>query len=213
MRSYNQFRQYMKEHLSLYIFVSVLFLMGVIFGALLVNALTLEQKQDMLRYLHSFFNTLNQNAESSKAESVKQAFALHSKWFLLIWVLGFTVIGIPLILILNFLKGILIGFTVGYFVGQLSWNGMLFALLSVAPQNLLIIPMFIVLSVSAVAFSLYLLKNRFLKRRGSLSQPFMTYTLIAFSFIALLFAVALFEAYITPHLLKWASPLLLTALN
>ena len=66
--------------------------------------------------------------------------ALHLKWIGLIWILGLSVIGLPGILILDFLKGVLIGFTVGYLVGQYSWKGLLFALVSIAPQNLFIIP-------------------------------------------------------------------------
>nr|WP_313784761.1 hypothetical protein [Paenibacillus larvae] len=49
---------YLKENLTLYVFVSVLFVVGVIFGAVMVNALSLEQKQDMSRHLGSFFNPL-----------------------------------------------------------------------------------------------------------------------------------------------------------
>lgn len=36
-----------RPQLHLYLFVSILFLVGVVFGALLVNALTLEQQQDL----------------------------------------------------------------------------------------------------------------------------------------------------------------------
>lgn len=54
------FRHALKEQNILYIFVAVLFLVGVIFGALMVNALSLEQQQDLGRYLGNFFVTVNQ---------------------------------------------------------------------------------------------------------------------------------------------------------
>jgi stage II sporulation protein M len=202
-------RVYMKEHLPLYIFVSVLFVMGVIFGALLVNALTLEQKQEITSYLGSFFHTIDQGAGTDGKQSFSQAFSIHLKWILIIWVLGLSVIGLPLILILDFLKGVLVGFTVGYLVGQLSWKGMLFALVSVAPQNLIIIPTLIICSVAAISFSLYLIKNRFLQRKGTISQPFMSYTFLTLTFVAVLSGVSLFEAFVSPVLMKWVTPILL----
>jgi stage II sporulation protein M len=203
-------KSYMKEHLTLYIFVSVLFIMGVIFGALLVNALSLEQRQDMTQYLGSFFHMIEQGSETSGSTYFQQAVAMHLKWILLIWVLGLSVIGLPLILVLDFLKGVMIGFTVGYLVGSLSWKGMLFALVSVAPQNLVIIPVIIIGSVSGISFSLYMIKNRFLQRSGSLSQPFMSYSFTTLSLIFMLFGVSLFEAFVTPVLMKWVTPMLLT---
>jgi stage II sporulation protein M len=203
-------RAYMQEHLSLYIFVSILFVMGVVFGALMVNALSLEQRQDMTHYLGSFFHMIDQGNEMQGKSFFQQAFGMHLKWLLLIWVLGLSVIGLPLILILDFLKGVLIGFTVGYFVGQLSWKGMLFAMVSVAPQNLIIVPVIIICSVTGISFSIYLIKNRFLQRNGKpLSQHFMSYTIMTLSLVFILFGVSLFEAFVTPLLMKWVTPMLL----
>lgn len=48
------FRQAFKDQTMLYVFVGVLFLVGVLFGALMVNALSLEQQQEMARYLNHF---------------------------------------------------------------------------------------------------------------------------------------------------------------
>ena len=48
------FRQAFKDQTMLYVFVGVLFLVGVLFGALMVNALSLEQQQEIARYLNHF---------------------------------------------------------------------------------------------------------------------------------------------------------------
>lgn len=203
--SFLNIRQYLKEHLALYLFVSVLFVMGVIFGALMVNALTLEQKQELGSYLNSFFHSMDQDSGSTVNPTLAGQFGMHVKWLLLIWVLGLSIIGLPLILVMDFLKGVLIGFSVGYLVGQLSWRGMLFALASVAPQNLLVIPAVIICSVSAISFSLLMINNRLLARKGGLSQPFMSYTGTVFSMVALVLGVSLYEAFLSPSFMKWAA--------
>ena len=201
----------MKEHLSLYIFVGVIFVTGVVFGAVMVNALSLEQKQEITRYLGNFFSIVTQGGlESGTASSIKESFTMHIKWVLIIWLLGLSVIGLPLILILDFLKGVLIGFSVGYMVGTLSWKGLLFALVSVVPQNLIVIPLLIICSVSAISFSILLVKNRFISRKGTLYEPFMRLsgTILASGFM--LIGVAVFEAHVSPVMMKWVAPMLIT---
>lgn len=201
-------QQYMKEHLSLYVFVSVLFVMGVVFGAVMVNALSLEQREEITRFFGGFFHLINDGNRLDEQVTFRQVFGMHMKWILLIWVLGLSVIGLPLILILDFLKGVLVGFTIGYLVGQLSWKGMLFALASVVPQNLIVIPVLIICSVTAMAFSVHLVKNRFLQRKGSVYHPFMQYSLLTLSMAAVLFGVSAFEAFLSPVLMKWVTPML-----
>lgn len=206
-RNYHM-RQYMKEHLPLYLFVSVLFVMGVVFGALMVNALSPGQKEEMARHVGSFIQIVNQGGEFGGPGALWDSFLLHLKWIGLIWVLGLSVIGLPLIFILDFLKGVLVGFSVGYLVGQLSWKGMLLAFVSIAPQNLIVIPALVMCSVGACAFSIYIVKNRFMQKRGALYPAFMKYTTTTVAMVALLFGVALFEAYMSPAMIKWVTPML-----
>lgn len=201
---------YMKEHLSLYVFVGIIFLIGVVFGAVMVNALSLEQKQEISRHLSNFFLSVDQGEFTDVKSSFQQSFSLHIKWILMIWILGMSVIGLPLIWILDFLKGVLVGFTVGYLVGQLSWKGLLFALVSVAPQNLIVIPALIVCSVTAMAFSIHMVKHRFMPRRGAFYEPFMKYSATVLLSIALLAGAALMEAYVSPMMMKWVTPMLVT---
>ncbi|MDF2714221.1 MAG: spoIIM [Paenibacillus sp.] len=201
-------RQYMKDHLPLYLFVSVLFVMGVIFGALMVNALSPGQKEEMARHMNSFIQIVNQGSEFGGQATLWESFSLHLKWIALIWILGLSVVGLPLIFVLDFLKGVLIGFSVGYLVGQMSWKGMLFAFVSIAPQNLIVIPALVMCSVGACAFSIYIVKNRFIQKRGALYPMFIRYTSMAFSMAALLFGVAMLEAYLSPVMIKWVTPML-----
>ncbi|MEJ9220824.1 stage II sporulation protein M [Paenibacillus glucanolyticus] len=206
----SSFRQAFKDQTTLYVFVAVLFLVGVLFGALMVNALSLEQQQEMARYLNHFFVNVQDGGEAMSQSSYWSIAALHLKWIGLIWILGLSVIGLPGILILDFLKGVLIGFTVGYLVGQYSWKGLLFALVSIAPQNLLIIPVLMMCSVAAITFSLYIIRDRFIiNRGGSMMKPFASYALLTFCMVLLTLGVASFETWVTPVMMRWVTPMLL----
>lgn len=203
------FRQMIKEQTPLYIFVAVLFLVGVVFGALIVSALTMDQQQELGDYLGNFFATVDQQGLPAAPESFWSIAALNLKWIGLIWILGLSVIGLPGILILDFLKGVLIGFTVGCLVSQYSWHGLLFALVSVAPHNLVLIPVLLVCSAAAIAFSLLMIRSRVLgQRRTTVTRPFAMYTLLSFLMALLILGVSCFETWVTPSMMRWVTPML-----
>jgi len=206
-------RKYLREHLSLYIFVSVLFLMGVVFGAFMVNALSLDQKQEIMQQLGSFFYGLLDRGSEGGVGMFVDTFVLQAKWLLLVALLGISVIGLPLILVLDFLKGVLIGFSIGYLVGQFSWKGVLFALASIAPQNLILIPLLVVCSVTAVAFSIRLIRTRFMRRSerlDPLQRPWLKITGSTLSFAGLVAAASAIEAFVSPLLMSKVASLLVS---
>ncbi|MFD3258751.1 stage II sporulation protein M [Paenibacillus lentus] len=208
------FRYALKDQTPVYVFVSVLFLMGVVFGALMVNALTFEQQQDLSRYLGNFFISVNEGGADFHPVTLWEVAILHLKWLGLIWILGLSVIGLPGILILDFLKGVLIGFTVGCLVGQFTWKGLLFALVSVAPHNLLIIPVLLISSVAAIGFSLNIIRSRVLmSRSGSAARPFLTYTGLTMVLGVVIMAASSFETWVTPVMMGWVTPMLESSLG
>ncbi|MDT3427526.1 stage II sporulation protein M [Paenibacillus forsythiae] len=203
------FRHMIKEQTPLYIFVAVLFLVGVVFGALIVSALTMDQQQELGDYLGNFFMTVDQHGLPAAPESFWSIAGLHLKWIGLIWILGLSVIGLPGILVLDFLKGVLIGFTVGCLVSQYSWHGLLFALVSVAPHNLVVIPALLVCSAAAIAFSLLMIRSRVTARRPlRVGRPFAMYTILSLIMAVLILGVSSFETWVTPTMMRWITPML-----
>ncbi len=197
-----------KNQLSLYVFVSVLFVVGAIFGALMVNALTLEQQQELAQDVDQYLQLMNDGAGIGEAHSFWERFFFHSKWLLVLWVLGITVVGIPGVLALNFLKGALVGFSVGTLINQYAWKGVLFSLVSIAPQNLIAVPAIIITSAAAISFSIFVIKNRLLRQTGELAPQLGSFTSTAMLMLILFAGAALLEAYISPTLIAWVSPLL-----
>lgn len=197
----------MKHQLTLYLFVIILFAVGVVFGMLMVGALTLEQQQNLGDELSGFIRQIAAGIHPDEAESFWNSLWFHAKWLLLIWVLGLTVVGMPFVLALDFLKGVLVGFAVGTLISQHSWKGLVFALVSVAPPNLLAIPALMVASVAALSFSLLVIRGRLIGRNGRLLQPAAAFvTTTAVMFLAMVGA-AFVDAYLSPALMQWAAPL------
>ncbi|NGQ94662.1 stage II sporulation protein M [Brevibacillus sp. SYP-B805] len=194
---------YMQEHQSLYLFAVVLFAMGVIFGAVIVNALDLSQKQELIGFLHYFFANMDENGIADPGLHFQQTFGYHLKTIGVMWILGLSIIGLPLILLLLFLKGVIVGFTVGFLVDQLQWQGVTFSLVGVLPQNMLIVPALLIVGVGGISFSLRLIRTRLLSKRDVILPYFISYTGLVFAMLAVLTIAALFETYVSPALMQY----------
>lgn len=196
--------QHVRENASIYVFVSLLFLIGVIFGAVIVNSMNFIQKQDLLFYLDRFFSELHNGSVASSESLFKSSFFYHLKYLLFICILGLSVIGMPVIWILLFMKGVVVGFSVGFLVNQMEWNGLLMAAASIAPQNLIIIPAYIIAGSLAMIFSFSLIQKLVAKKiqQQSMLPAFMRYCFIFILLFLALNVASLIESFIAPEVLK-----------
>ncbi|UII54715.1 stage II sporulation protein M [Cytobacillus spongiae] len=192
-----------REHSSIYLFVVVLFLMGVIFGAVVVNSLSFTQKEDLFYYLSQFFGHVADGKNIASKDLFYQSFYHNSKFIGLMWILGISIIGLPVILILLFMKGMVVGFTVGFLVNQMRWDGFMLSFVSILPQNLIIIPVFIIATTLAVSFSLKMIRRQFMKKLGGPIMPLFSRYLLSFIVMIVFIAIAaIIESSLTPPLMK-----------
>jgi stage II sporulation protein M len=199
----NAVKKHVSEHSSLYMFITVLFLMGVIFGAVLVNSLSYTQKEDLFYYLSQFFGQVSQGKIATDHEMFTQSLTHNVKYVGVIWILGISIVGLPIILILLFLKGMVVGFTVGFLVNQMGWNGFLLSFVSILPQNIFIVPIFILISSLAVSLSMKMIRRLFLKQVRDPLKPSIYRYLFSFAISVLFLAAAgAIEAYLSPSLMK-----------
>ncbi|MGY0691837.1 stage II sporulation protein M [Virgibacillus sp. FSP13] len=189
---------HVKEHAAIYLFMIILFLTGVIFGAIIVNSMGVAQKLDLFFYLERFFGQITGKQSIENMDILKESFFYHTKYLLLLFVLGLSVIGLPIVWILLFLKGLVVGFSVGFIVNQLGFKGLALAALAIAPQNILIIPVYIVAGSLSMIFSLTLLSKLFTNRLSQpILQPFGKYITI-FSLLLIVSVVAAgMEAFVS----------------
>ncbi len=201
---------YLKVNIVAYFFMILIFVLGVVVGALAIRVLPDEQKAEMIHYLHIFFKDLIQGVEntSSGGSLISSVMFNNAKTIILMWLLGFTIIGIPFVLFILFTRGFIIGFTVGFLVNEYVVRGLLFAIASVLPHNIFAIPAILVMSVSATKFSLLLVRR---KTYGKMNiwYEVMRYSVLCICLLVMMFLAALLEVYISPVFMKIVATLLI----
>lgn len=193
-------KDYFRRNIGLYIFVFLILIAGVVAGSISVNLLPEYQREDILNYIYSFLaNAKNISVDASEVFLISLSNNL--KTLLFIVISGITIIGFPLILGLIFFRGFILGFTVGFLIGGLGFQGLLMSILSILPQNLIIIPSLVSIAVAGIIFATTVIKNRRNFYEGQ-SQLFTSYLLYNLMFGILLVFSSLIEGYISPILIK-----------
>lgn len=196
--------EYLKYRWFIVLFVLMFFCMGMFFGATAARAIGTDQADHLAGYFNSFLDKVTTTPVS---EQMYFRHSVLSNLYIMlgIYVLGLTVVGIPLILVAVFIRGFILGFTIGFLVREKAVKGLMFAFVSVLPHNILVIPAVIAGGVIALSYSAVILKSKLLSRSSSTGTRFGLYT-AAMAVLCLATAAAGFiEAYITPLFIKTAA--------
>ncbi|WZL74915.1 stage II sporulation protein M [Clostridiaceae bacterium 35-E11] len=204
---FKKFREIALKHIQgnliIYFLVCMFFIIGISAGAFTIKALGNIQKQELINYLKNFFQILG-DKPIDEFSVLKQSLTNNLQTGAFIWLLGITVIGVPLILLLIAIRGFVIGFTVGFLTEQLGFKGILFSLLSIFPQNLFIIPSILVIAVIGISFSTMMIRNKLNKSHynNSTFRQFIMYSTIVFSIFSVIILGCIMEAYVTPVFMR-----------
>ncbi|MGI6035786.1 MAG: stage II sporulation protein M [Limnochordia bacterium] len=196
------FRQHFNRRVVIYFFVCTIFVMGMVFGSLAVKHVAVEQRQELNHYLTSFLQTFDRSATLSKDALARRSIMDNVvKTVGLMWLLGLSLLGAPLVLVVIFIRGFIIGFTLGFLVQEMFLRGVVVALASILPHNIIILPAIIIAGAAAMGFSWSVVRVLAGNRSINVYQQFLITTSTNLLAAGLLIGAAFIEAYITPVLI------------
>jgi len=151
------------------------------------------------QYVETIFSHLRPDGTDILA-GVKMAFEANGLVILGIYLCGLTVIGIPVIAGLLFVRGFALGFTAGFMIAQKGWPGILLAAAALLPQNLILAPVLVIASAVAACFATTLTRRIF-NPQVALAAGFIRYTWSMTVMALAALAGGFVEVFITPELL------------
>lgn len=202
MNNRHLIRRHISENRWQYIIIALIFISGVIIGNYKVPGLAGGVRSHLLALIDGYLQGGMEGSLSGGA-ILYHAFVMQGSTILAIWFLGLTVLGLPLILAIVFMRGLSLGFTLGFLVRTKGGGGALIGLLSVLPQNLVYIPFLLMWGVVATNFSIQVLRGNPSGFPGLLRR-LTSYSLLMLVFLLLCFIGAFVEAYLSPWLLNLA---------
>jgi len=192
-------KQHISENRPQYILVILIFLVGLVMGNYQVPGLDGGVKSQLSGMVDDYLRG-GIDGSLSGQEILGAAFLKQLQVTVLLWFLGLTVIGLPLILGFVWFRGFSLGFTVSFLLHDRAGAGILIAIISILPQNIIYIPVFLAWSVTTINFSVYVLKGR--NSGVSLGRGIMGYTALMLVYLLIFLVGAFIEAYLSPWFLS-----------
>lgn len=175
------------------------FLGGILFGAVIANSLGPQSYQEYGENLNGFMSRIKAEGISKKG-AMADCVIKYGKYLAAIWGCGFLAPGTIFILLLVFYKGIGYGFTTAILVKEYGAGGMAFASSSYLPQNLILVPVYLMMSYISIQFILNRYKNLSPKQRlkREVEKNIVEYMIYFAGACLLLLSACAVEVYFVP---------------
>ena len=189
---------YIKENAKIYLILIIIFFIGLILGILFVNNSNETQSNQISSYINNFINSVKENYQISTKELLFSSIFNNICIATLLWFLGSTVIGVPLIYLVIGYKGYCIGYTISAITATLgTGKAILFIFSTMLLQNIIYIPAIITLAVSGIKLYRLIMEDR---RRENIKLQIFKHTIFSLLILTILICSSLVETYISGNL-------------
>lgn len=192
---------HINHNIFLYLLCLIFLCTGIVLGFYNVKYMPSADKSSIVRWFESSLNILK-SENIPRIDILLSSILNYVPFVLILWFLGMTIVGIPVILGLNMLKGYALGFSFYFIINNFGVKGIWVGIGSILLQNIIFIPCIMILSVHAMEFSINILKNRL--HNGILVEV-ISYSLKFIVIFIIMFLGFFIEAYIAPNIFNYLS--------
>ena len=192
-RILNIIKEHIYKNLKQYLIVSLLFLIGIIVGVSFVNYSDVQIKEQIGSYITTFIECLKTDYQIDYMNLLKNIIGNHIIFAFVLWFMGCTIIGIPIVYALIVYRGFSLGYTISSIIFTLgTGKGILFSIITLLLQNLIIVPSIFALSVSGIKLYQSMMKD---KRKENIKIEMIRHTIFSLFVLFLLIASSIIEVY------------------
>ena len=193
---------------KLYRIIITLMIFGIISGILFIFFISKESKTKALVSIKNFFDLMNTSTGINYGKSLLNTLVNNIGYVLLIWLLGISIIGLPITIVLAFMKSFIVGFSISSIISCYKPKGILGAFLYVFPHQIIILFIYLLLSFYSISFSIKLFKSLFLKQTINFRVVMQKYIKILLISLIGIIIVSLYEVFISTYFIKLFTMLL-----
>lgn len=196
----DKLKQYFVMSRKINRFLMILFVIALICGSFYLLFLSDADKTLMKDYMAQYFQNLN------KVNSVETFFTMAISNIVsltTIWLLGISVIGVPILLFFFFSKSFILGLTISSFLLSKGFQGVFYAFVYLFPYQIVHILIYLFLLNYALSLSLKFIESFCKKKEINFKVIMKKYCIVLFFSLFLMVLINVFEAFLMPKLLLW----------
>lgn len=187
---------------KLYFFLIGLIVVGVLSGILFWFIINKEDKLLVNNDLTSFFTSIKDGNNINYFSSLLNSVITNLIYIGFIWLLGISIIGFPIILIMIALKGFIVGFSISSIVATYGFKGILGALSYTFPHQIIFLTLLVLLGFYSISFCIKLFKYLFLKQNINFKDAMRRYLKILLISSITSVVISLFETFVATYFIK-----------
>lgn len=186
---------------NLLLFFIILLFIGVVVGSIFVVMLNKADQTLIQEYLNGFLDNIKNN-------KIDYWLVLKNNlWNIIlfisvIWLLGISVIGLPVIVVMFFTKAFILGFSIGSIIFTYKLKGILFALIYIFPGQIFSLLACLILAMYAVSFSMKLIHALIKKKTIDFKYIMNRYLLIFLITLTVVVVMSLYDTCLMPRFVK-----------
>lgn len=183
------------------VFLVGLFLIGLIAGSIFITIISKSDQALVKEYIKEFVNKADKN-KLNYLEALKNASLSNGLFIVIVWLLGFSIIGIPIVIFMYFSKAFILGFSLSSFILQYKFKGLLLALIYFFPHHVVNILAYTLIMIYSLKIS-FILVNSIIKKKTISFKAIMNRYLIVFAVsIGMVIVASLYECFVVPFLIR-----------
>jgi stage II sporulation protein M len=186
---------------KLVIFLLIVTLVGVAFGSIFNVLLNNSDKTLVKEYIQGFFGNVQTN-NLNYIISLKNALIGNLTYIFITWILGISIIGLPITMFMYFINAVVLGFSITSIISVYNAKGILYSIPYVFPHQILSIIANTFLMIYVLSISIYLIKMVFTKQTLNFKSIINKYMFVLGICMGIGIINSLLEVFLMPTLIK-----------
>lgn len=189
------------------LFFTILLIIGIIAGSIFMAILSETDKKLVTDYFNNYISNIENN-KLNYLESIKNGLFNNLLYIIIIWILGISIIGIPIVTIMFFIKSFTLGFSIASIVFNYKLKGCLLNFINIFPHQIIYFLIYMLITTYSIFFSLKMINSIINKKNMDFKIMMNKYVkILIISVIAIIIGIII-ETFITPLLIKIIIPLI-----
>lgn len=191
---------YVESNAKTFIIITIMFLIGLVLGIISINKIDENGKNQVINYIQGFIENVKENSEISSVDVLKNSIKNNLYITIILWFLGSTIIGMPLIFIVIIYKGYSIGYSLAAVIATLGiGKGVLFIIPNMVLKYILYIPCILTIAVSGIKLYKVIIEDR---RRENIRVKILQHTFLSLMAFCILIISSIIESSISINIMK-----------
>lgn len=199
---YNKYKKEISNKNNFLIIVSIIFILGLIFGSIYITILEDSEKKLIMDSVNNYFTSSSNINFDTQIEIFKNSLISNLLYFVIMWLLGLSVVGLPVIIIMTFLKSFILSFSISSMFAKYGFKGILAAILYIFPSPLISNIFAIILATYSLILCVKLIRAAFTKQNMNFKTFMGKYFFILLLSILISVLCSLIDAFISPYILR-----------